>query len=68
MKKGRCGTMTYDDKRHGITTLFAALNVAEGNLISTCSPTTTPRTNTTVQRWLTRHPHVHMHFTPTSRS
>jgi hypothetical protein len=25
MKKGRCGTMTHDYKRHGTTTLFAAL-------------------------------------------
>ena len=30
MKKGRCGTMTHDYKRHGTTTLFAALNVLEG--------------------------------------
>ena len=28
MKKGRAGTMTHDYKRHGTTTLFAALNVA----------------------------------------
>jgi hypothetical protein len=27
MKSGRCGTMTHDYKRHGTTTLFAALNV-----------------------------------------
>jgi hypothetical protein len=27
MKKGRAGTITYDYKRHGVTTLFAALNV-----------------------------------------
>src|SRR6267378_844777 len=26
LKKGRCGTMTYDYKRNGTTTLFAALN------------------------------------------
>jgi hypothetical protein len=25
--KGRCATMTHDYKRHGTTTLFAALNV-----------------------------------------
>jgi hypothetical protein len=25
MKKGRAGTMTHDYKRHGTTTLFAAL-------------------------------------------
>jgi len=38
LKKGRCGTMTHDYKRHGTTTLFAALNVAEGKVISTCLP------------------------------
>jgi len=29
MKPGRAGTMTHDYKRHGTTTLFAALNVLE---------------------------------------
>ena len=33
MKKGRAGTMTHDYKRHGTTTLFAALNVLDGPLI-----------------------------------
>ena len=27
LKRGRCGTMTHDYKRHGTTTLFAALDV-----------------------------------------
>jgi len=36
MKKGRCGTMTHDYKRHGTTTLFAALNVLDGSVISSC--------------------------------
>jgi transposase len=36
LKKGRCGTITHDYKRNGTTTLFAALNVAEGKLIGTC--------------------------------
>ena len=36
LTKGRCGTMTHDYKRNGTTTLFAALNVAEGKLIGTC--------------------------------
>ena len=36
LKKGRCGTMTHDYVRNGTTTLFAALNVAEGKLIGTC--------------------------------
>ena len=38
MKKGRCGTMTHDYKRNGITCLFAALNVVEGKVIGTCYP------------------------------
>lgn len=33
MKKGRCGTMTHDYKRHGTTTLFAALNSLDGTVI-----------------------------------
>jgi transposase len=32
MKKGRLGTMTHDYKRHGTTTLFAALNVLDGTV------------------------------------
>jgi transposase len=36
MKRGRCGTMTHDYKRHGTTTLFAALNVLEGKVIGQC--------------------------------
>lgn len=38
MKKGRCGTMTHDYKRHGTTTLFAALNVLEGTVMDQCWP------------------------------
>ena len=33
LKKGRAGTMTHDYKRHGTTTLFAALNVFDGTVI-----------------------------------
>ena len=36
LKKGRCGTWTHDYKRNGTTTLFAALELAEGKLIGTC--------------------------------
>ncbi len=36
MKKGRCGTMTYDYERHGTTTLFAALNVLDGRVVGRC--------------------------------
>src|SRR6266853_2391592 len=36
LKKGRCGTMTHDYKRHGTTTLFAALDVLMGKVIGQC--------------------------------
>jgi transposase/transposase-like protein len=36
MKRGRCGTMTHDYRRHGTTSLFAALDVAEGTVIGQC--------------------------------
>src|SRR5476651_448938 len=36
MKKGRAGTMTHDYKRHGTTTLFAALDVLDGKVIGRC--------------------------------
>ena len=36
LKKGRAGTMTHDYKRHGTTTLFAALDVATGKVIGEC--------------------------------
>ena len=36
MKKGRAGTMTHDYKRHGTTTLFAALDVLKGRVIGRC--------------------------------
>jgi len=38
MKKGRRGTMTHDYKRHGTTTLFAALNLLDGRVIGECMP------------------------------
>jgi transposase len=36
LKRGRAGTMTHDYKRHGTTTLFAALDVATGKVIGQC--------------------------------
>jgi transposase len=36
LKKGRCGTMTHDYKRNGTTTLFAALSMLDGRVISRC--------------------------------
>ena len=36
IKPGRCGTMTHDYKRNGTTTLFAAIDMAQGHVISSC--------------------------------
>lgn len=38
MKKGRCGTLTHDYKRHGTTSLFAALNPLDGTVVGQCLP------------------------------
>jgi transposase len=38
MKRGRAGTMTHDYKRHGTTTLFAALDTLTGVVIGQCLP------------------------------
>jgi transposase len=38
LKPGRCGTMTHDYKRHGTTTLFAALNILDGTVVGRCMP------------------------------
>jgi transposase len=38
LKPGRCGTMTHDYKRHGTTTLFAALSLLDGKVIGDCMP------------------------------
>lgn len=38
LRRGRAGTMTHDYKRNGTTTLFAAIEMVEGNVIATCMP------------------------------
>jgi transposase len=40
---GRLKTMTHDDKRNGTTTLFAAMELAEGKIISDCLPRHRPQ-------------------------
>lgn len=36
MRMGRAQAMTHDFKHHGATTLFAALNVLGGQVLSQC--------------------------------
>jgi transposase len=38
LKRGRCGTLTHDYKRHGTTTLYAALCLLDGRVIGQCLP------------------------------
>ena len=38
LKRGRASTMTHDYKRHGTTTLFAAMDILNGRIISKCQP------------------------------
>ena len=95
LKKGRAATLTHDYKRNGTTTLFAALNVLDGQVISQCQQrhrhiewlkflkqidSQTPKDKALhliadnyathkhpkVQKWLTKHKRITMHFTPTS--
>jgi transposase len=97
LKKGRAGTMTHDYKRNGTTTLFAAISMLSGAVISRCMPrhrhqewlrflkmielavpphlqihvivdNYATHKHPAVQRWLSRNPRIHIHFTPTSAS
>jgi len=38
MKKGRAATMTHDYKRHGVTSLYGAMDVKSGRVIGDCQP------------------------------
>lgn len=96
LRPGIPARQTHDYKRNGLTSLYAALEVATGRVIGECSPThrgpdflrflkkvarSFPRrdlhvivdnssTHSTpdVKTWLSAHPRVHLHFTPTSAS
>jgi transposase len=97
MRPGVNERRTHDYVRHGVTDLFAALNVATGEVVSmvkrrhrakefiqfldtvnsavpadldlhlVIDNASTHKTEA-VQKWLLRHPRVHIHFTPTSSS
>jgi transposase len=61
MKKGRGQTLTHDYKRHGTTTLFAALNTLDGTVLSQC------RSRHTNQDWIAFLRHIDQH-TPSDKS
>lgn len=97
LRPGQVERRTHDYKRHGTTTLFAALNAKTGEVIGECHrrhrsvefrkfletvEQSVPKSldihmildnygthkTPSIQRWLLRHPHVHLHFTPVGAS
>jgi hypothetical protein len=89
--------VTHDYCRHGTTTMFAALDVLDGSVITQCKPRRRHQEylgflkhleaiilrelevhliagnygthkHPKVKAWLVRHPHYHMHYTPTYAS
>jgi hypothetical protein len=58
MKKGRAATMTHDYKRNGTTTLFAALNVLDGQVIGQCQQRHTHVEWLKFLRWWRRNPTI----------
>src|ERR1035437_2720929 len=78
LPNGRALTgQSHDYKRHGTTTLFAALEVATGkiNSVTAAFPNRQPHvildnlnTHKKNEHWLKAHPNVQFHFTPTSAS
>lgn len=96
LREGRAARHTHDYKRHGVVDLYAALEVATGNVTHRLTDGHTAMDflafmKTVVQRyprrelhvildnssthgtpevkaWLTAHPRVHFHYTPTSAS
>jgi transposase len=97
MMPGMPERRTHDYYRHGVTSLFAAFNIADGTVISqlhrrhrhqeflqflkkidknvpagldihlVCDNYATHKVPA-VRDWLTRHPRIHVHFTPTGSS
>ena len=96
LRPGLPARQTHDYRRNGLTSLYAALDVASGRVLGECRPRHTgadflaflkrvahryrgrelhvvmdnSSTHSTpaVQAWLTTHPTVHLHFTPTGAS
>jgi len=58
LKPGRGATLTHDYKRHGTTTLFAALNTLDGTVLSQC------RSRHTHQDWIAFLRHIEQHTPP----
>jgi transposase len=96
LRPGLPARQTHDYRRNGLTSLYAALNVASGRVVGECRArhsgadflaflkrvardyrrqelhvvldNSSTHTTPAVQEWLTAHPRVHFHFTPTGAS
>jgi transposase len=76
MRPGQIERRTHDYVRYGTTSLFAALDTKTGAVLGRCYRRHRSRefdnygTHKTrlIQRWLTKRPRFHLHFTPTSAS
>lgn len=96
LRPGQVERRSFEYKRNGTTSLYAALAVHQGEVIGRCAPrhrhqefleflrllarrypgqelhlivdNLRVHKHETVQRWLRRHPRVHLHFTPTHAS
>jgi transposase len=96
LRQGRAVRHTHDYKRNGVIDLYAALNIATGEVAHACTESHTaidflgfmkkvarlhPRrelhvildnssahSTPDVKAWLSKHPRIHFHFTPTSAS
>ena len=55
MKPGRAATMTYDYKRNGTTDLFAALNVATGEVLYDTKPRHSSKDVLAFFKWIDLH-------------
>ena len=55
MKPGRARTMTHDYKRHGTTTIFAALDTATGHVLQLCKPRRRHQEFLSFLKWIDLH-------------
>lgn len=96
LRPGQVERRSFEYKRNGTTSLYAALAVHQGEVVGHCAPrhrhqeflgflrllvrthlgcelhlivdNLSAHKHERVQRWLRRHPRVHLHFTPTHAS
>lgn len=96
LRPGQVERRSFEYKRNGTTSLYAALAVHHGEVVGQCAPrhrhqefldflrllsrtyphqelhlivdNLSAHKHENVNRWLRRHPHIHLHFTPTHAS